>query len=63
MAASRPSPLILKNERAVKADAGNPSRELLWPSGGAMQFENHQLLLQPAISTRFFHVEFTKGVY
>jgi hypothetical protein len=41
----------------------NPSRELLWPSGGAMQLENHQLLLQPGFLTRFFHVEFTKGVY
>jgi hypothetical protein len=26
-------------------------------------FENHQLLLQTGISTGFFHVEFTKGVY
>ena len=30
----------------------NPSRELLWPSGGAMQLENHQLLLQPGFFDR-----------
>ena len=59
-----PIPANLEERAAPsKAGAENPSRELLWPSGGAMQLENPQLLLQPGFSTRFFHVEFTKGVY
>jgi hypothetical protein len=43
----------LKNEHAAKADAASPSRELLWPGGGAMPLEYHRLLLRPAFFDAF----------